>query len=48
MKVVVNATPLIALSLINQLELLNQLFEAAFQAPADLAPHSPKARPAQA
>ncbi len=27
MKVVVNATPLIALSLINQLELLNQLFD---------------------
>lgn len=27
MKVVVNATPLIALSLINQLELLNELFD---------------------
>ena len=27
MKIVVNATPLIALSLINQLELLNQLFD---------------------
>ncbi|MBO3457939.1 DUF3368 domain-containing protein [Aetokthonos hydrillicola Thurmond2011] len=30
MKVVVNATPLIALSLINQLELLNKLFDEVF------------------
>ncbi|MDF5719309.1 MAG: DUF3368 domain-containing protein [Rhizonema sp. PD37] len=30
MKVIVNATPLIALSLINQLELLNKLFDQVF------------------
>lgn len=34
MKVVVNATPLIALSLINQLELLNELFDEVLVPPA--------------
>lgn len=34
MKVVVNATPLIALSIINQLELLNELFDEVLVPPA--------------
>ena len=33
MKVVINATPLIALSLINQLELLNELFDEVLVPP---------------